>query len=184
MENDNVEVQLDMVDKDLASKIVAPHKIISRDVTESDIDRVITDSVILWKLCFEAVGLYQSAFAMAHPQIDDKDPLRMFVTVDRKIILNPVILRHSSYTVDSKEGCMSMTDKPIIVVPRWRKCDVEYITVMRDPAVGVTGRPETYKLKLSDPIQEHIIGREAWVYQHEIDHLDGKYIYDELTTNE
>ena len=171
-------------EKSLVTRLVPPHKKVSRDVTEADIERIQTESVVLWKLCFTPVGLYAAAFAMAHPQIDDKDPLRMFVTAERKIILNPVITQHSGYTVDSKEGCMSMADKPLIIVPRWRKCEVEYITIIRDPTEGITGHPETYKLKLSEIIKESLVGRESFCFQHEIGHLNGKYIYDELITNE
>ena len=70
---------------------------------------------------------------MHHSQIDDQDPMQLFVTADRKIVINPVVLKHSNYTTDSWEACMSFPGRPTVRVPRWQKMEVEYQTVMLDP---------------------------------------------------
>ncbi len=176
---DNENKKLEVIDeatleaRKLIERIVPPHKRRSREVTEEDLPRILEESVVLYKLCFVSVGLYHSAMAMAHPQIDDKDPLRMYVTSDRDIVLNPVIVRHSGYMVDSNEGCMSMSNYPIIPVKRWRKVELEYVTIMVDP------EDET-KFKLSSVQSIGLGGNDAYVAQHEIDNLEGEYIYDGL----
>src|ERR1035437_4775208 len=100
-EETKTEVKPEEEKESVAKRLVPPHDKISRLVTKNDLPRVIADAQILYKLCFTPLGLYRGAYAMAHPQIDDKDPLQMFVTEDRKIVLNPVITKHSGYTVDS-----------------------------------------------------------------------------------
>jgi peptide deformylase len=173
----DVPVKMDIADKELLARMVKPHHLISRSVQAQydteDIDRVIKESVVLYKLCFQPIGLYGSAFAMAHPQIDDQDPLRMFVTAEKQIILNPRIIKHSGYTVDSKEGCMTLPELPTINVPRWHKCEVEYKTVMIDPE-------DPNKFVLSGYQEDSLSGQKAYIWQHEIDHLNGRYIYDDL----
>jgi len=151
-------------------RLVPPHDKKSREVTNEDVERVISEAKILYEICFDHTGVYRGAYAMHHSQIDDKDPLSMFVTVDRKIVINPKILGHSSYLVDSEEGCVTFIEKPEVTVQRWRKMDVEYVTIMVDP-------DDESKFKLSSVISEHLVGREAWVFQHEFDHGNASYIY-------
>ena len=108
----NIEIPKDSV----LNRIVPAHKKVSREVTEKDIDRVIEEVRVLHAICFEKVGIYRGAYAMAHPQIDDKDPLRLFVTVDKKIIINPVITNKTKYQVDSREGCVTYAEEQMITV--------------------------------------------------------------------
>jgi len=171
----DVPVKMDIADKDLLARMVLPHHIVSRSVQQDpeDIDRVVKDAVDLYRLCFNPTGLYNSAFAMAHPQIDDKDPLRFFVTAEKKIIINPTIIKHSGYTVESREGCMSMPELKMIMVPRWHKCEVEYKTIMTDPT-------DDKKFVLSGWLEDSLSGQTSFIWQHEIDHLNGRYIYDSL----
>lgn len=154
----------------LAKMLVAPHEKISRDVTEKDISKITEGTKVLYELCFVPIGYYKGAYAMHHSQIDDKDPMNFFVTHERKIIINPKITRHSNYTVDSKEACRTFSDQPQVIVPRWQKIEVEYVTVMIDPE-------DKEKFKLSGVIKESLSGFEAFVMQHEFDHGQAKYIY-------
>jgi len=155
---------------EVLKRLVPPHKKASRTVTEADLDRVMEEAKILYKICFESIGDYTGAFAMHHSQIDDKDPLSLFVTCDRKIVINPVITRHSNYTTDSKEACMSFADRPQIIVPRWHKIEVDYITIMVDP-------DDKDKFKLSGVQKEKFSSLPSFIWQHEIDHGNAQFIY-------
>ena len=155
--------------EDLIGRIVPPHRKVAREMTDEDANKVQDDLQVLYRLCFTPHGLYRGAYAMAHPQIDDKDPLRLFVMSNMLIVCNPRITRHSNYTVDSEEACMSFSVKPMTTVQRWQKIDVEYRTIIVDPE-------DEKKFKLSELKTEKVSGPPAKVFAHEIDHLDGKYI--------
>lgn len=165
-----IPVRVEFPEDSVLRRLVLPHSLKSRLVTEEDVPRVVEETKVLHAICFEPTGKYQGAFAMHHSQIDDKDPLSFFVTADRRIIINPVVIRHSSYEVDSDEGCVTFSHLPQVTVKRWRKMDVEYVTIMVDP-------DDETKFKLSSIIEEHVVGREAWMFQHEMGHGDAKYIY-------
>jgi len=152
-------------------RYVEPHKKVSREVKEKDLKRVISEAHILYNLCFASRGFYEIRkkgdyhFAIAHPQIDDKDPLRFFVTADKDIVINPSITRHSNYTVKDREGCMSFPNNLPATVERWQKIEVECQTL---DSGG----------KLTDKINLKLSGKDAKIYQHETEHLDAKYIYE------
>ena len=152
--------------KDFIERLVKPHKKVSREVTEKDMERVMEEAHVLYNICYSQVGRYPGAHAMAHPQIDDKDPLRFYVTVDKEIIINPVIVNHTKVPVDHLEGCISYPDMPQVLVKRWHKCEVEYQTL------GPDG-------KFSDKVKRKLSGMDAFVCQHECQHLDAIYIFDD-----
>ena len=156
--------------EDILSRLVPPHSRKSREVIESDIEKVIKEAQILYNLCFTPNGMANGAHAMAHPQIDDQDPLSFFVTAKRDIIINPTITRHTNTTVDSKEGCYSYPDKTPIIVQRYNKIEVEFITLMVDP-------DNKDEFKFSSVLKDNLGGIEARVWQHEIDHINGIYIF-------
>lgn len=149
--------------KDFLSRYVKPHPFMSRVVTEADIERVKEEAHVLYNLCFTYHGLHSGGFAIASSQIDDKDPLRFFVTAEKEIIINPEIIKHTSTKVDSREGCLSFPNSGPTTVQRWNKCTVRYQTLDGD--------------KLSDFIEEDLTGRRARIYQHELDHMNAIYIY-------
>lgn len=153
-----------------SDRLVSPHEKKSRLVTDADVERVVEEAKVLYTLCLMPVGRYMGAFAVHHSQIDDKDPLNFFVLVNRDIIINPVILNHSNYFKDSLEACLTFADRQQVIVPRWQKCEVEYQSVMVD-------QNDSTKFKLSSIIQASLSGRDAWVFQHEVDHGEAKYIY-------
>lgn len=153
----------------LLSRYVEPHDKISREVKDSDIKKVVEECSVMHDLCYIQRGLSNGAYAIAHPQIDDKDPMRFFVLRDSgKIIINPKIIRHTKHTVDSLEGCLSYPYKERINVQRWNKVEVEYFTLS-------PGDKDDEIIMID--MKESLNGRDAKIYQHEIDHLDGKYIY-------
>lgn len=151
---------------DFLKRIVPEHRKESREVVEGDEERVAEEAKVLYNICYSKNGPYNGAIAMAHPQIDDKDPLRFFVTADAELIINPVIVRESNFKVDSKEGCYTYPEiPPKKNVKRSNKIEVEYQTLDEDgklTRVGFKG----------------LGGKWAKVWQHEISHLDAKYIYD------
>lgn len=150
---------------DFTQFYVEPHKKVSRDVTENDLDEMVKEAHILYNLCYTTHGIHHGAFAVAHPQINDKDPMRFFVTAEKEIIINPEIIRHTNTTVKSKEGCTSFPGLYPIDVDRWNKCEVRYQTLLDDG-------------KISEIITENLTGRRAKIFQHEIGHMDGHYIFD------
>ena len=141
-------------EKDL---VVPPHKKISREVTNDDIDRVIDDA----QKMFEIVK--GSCIALAHSQIENKDPLRFFVTAD-KIFINPVITRHTKAFVNSNEGCRTFTARAAIDVQRHWKIEFDFQNIDEH--------------KLSEVQHEKLKSISAFIVQHEVDHLNGKCIYD------
>jgi peptide deformylase len=151
-------------------RLVAPHTKVSKEVTNKDLDKVVEEVKILYNLCYVQNGLYLGAYAMHHSQIEDKDPMSFFVIADKRIIINPKIVKHSNYTKDSKEQCMSFAKEGPVIVQRWQKIELEYQTIMTDPE-------HDGKFKLSDIIKESLSGFEAFIMQHEIDHGNAKFIY-------
>ena len=145
-------------------EIIKAHQNKSEEVKKENLLRVIKDATEMIKLCFKPIGLYNGGFAIAHQQVEDNYPLRFFVLKTGEIIVNPKIIRHTVVPVDSLEGCLSFPKQRQILVPRWNKCEVEYKTVKKDGT-------------LSDTIRENLSGPKSKIFQHEIDHLNCKYIY-------
>lgn len=150
--------------KKLTDAYVKPHNKKSRKVTNKDLQDVKEDAIILFMLCNTKHGIYPGGLAVAHPQIDSKDPLRFFVINTSEVVINPVITNHTRHTVDSEEGCLSFPDKKPIIVQRYNKIQVEYQTIDKD-------------FKLTKVIKADISGKRAKVFQHEINHLDSVYIF-------
>ena len=150
---------------DFTQFYVPPHKKKSVEVTEKNLKVVLQDSVKMVMMCQTPHGMYPAAYAIAHPQINDRKPLRFFVTHEGDLVINPKIVRHTRHPVHSEEGCMTYPDGPMVTVPRWNKCEVEYQTLDGDN-------------KITEVIKRNLSSKEAKVYQHEIDHLDGTYVYD------
>lgn len=150
--------------KDFTKYYVKPHEKISKKVLENDLSRVLKDAKIMYNLCFVKYGIHSGALAIAHQQIDSKNPLRFFITREKEIIINPTIVRHTNHTVDSKEGCLSFPDNIPIIVQRYNKCEVNYQTIE-----GNGEKLINKECKLS--------GLKARIFQHEINHLDCIYIF-------
>lgn len=146
----------------LTDRYVAPHKIISREVTEADIPRVVEEAKVMKDLCFKPIGKHRGAFAIAHPQIDDKDPLTFFVDNEGRVIINPKIC-HEESLEPKVEACMTFPDKDPVGVQRFHKIAVTY-QVLEDG-------------KLSEEKYANYANLRAEIFQHEVDHFQGKYLY-------
>lgn len=162
--------------EELVKRYVKPHNKVAREVDpEKDLQKVFDEAAVLYALCYIQHGHYRSAYAVAHPQIEDKDPMRLFVVggENSKVVINPKVIRHTNHFVDSEEGCMSFPDQGMIVVPRYHKFEVEYLTFNEEKENELELIPQTLNLS----------GQEAKIWQHEIDHLDGISIYDKPNTH-
>lgn len=143
-------------------EIIEPHFTKARPVTEADKDRVLDDAIKMIVMCNRPHGLFTGGLALAHSQVCP-EPLRFFVTKDGYVFVNPEILNHTKVPVRSKEGCLSYADRPTIEVPRFNKCLVKYQQFDKD------GKLKEYTFNAN--------GVTSKMFQHEIDHLDGKDIY-------
>lgn len=149
-------------------RLVPPHSTKSRIVLDKDIERVLTDAPVMRAICTVPHGIYREGFAVAHSQVEENDPLRFFVLKDGTVIINPVITRHSSSFYVKKEGCLSFPKNILTTTSRWYKCEVAFYTYTVDKT-------------LSERHTRSVKGLEAQIWQHEIDHMNGIYIYDPTT---
>jgi peptide deformylase len=156
-------------------RYVPAHKKPSRWVTERDIDHVMSEGQVMLELCRIPHGTYGEANAIAHTQIDDKDPLRFFVTNSGLVMINPLILSHTKFSDTKKEGCMSYPAEPMTMVPRFNKVTVRYQMLIKND----DGKPD-----ISKPQEITYNGKLAEVFQHETQHLNGVNIYDPFFTPE
>lgn len=153
-----------------AKRLVPPHTKCSRPVTDRDLSRLFKEANVMFNLCYLSLGMYilqgdNAHYAVAHAQIDDKDPLCFFVDREKNIIINPRIIKHTKTTVPSREACLTFFTLPPIQTERWNKCVVEYQTL-------------TNEGKLSDKVIVELEGKDADIYQHEIGHFASwGYIY-------
>lgn len=157
----------------LLDRYTEPHNIKSIRITAKDIPLVIADGKDMVAMCKFPRGRYNGAAAIAHSQINDKNPLRFFVLPTGMIIINPFIYNHTKVPVfKEKEGCLSYPDiQEKTLVPRYNKITVTYQTLTQDGKDG--------KIKLSPFSREDLGGNEAHVFQHECSHLNGCNVYDE-----
>lgn len=160
---------------ELADKYVKPHRKVSRRVKEADIERMMKDAPIMHEMCLVGNGEYNTAYAIAHSQIDDQDPLRFFVTMKGEIYVNPIIVSHSHALQQTKEGCMSYPEEPMKSVTRFEKVTVKYRTVSHkvDPNTGES----LGQISLTKEITSEFAGMMAQIMQHECQHLNGWDIY-------
>jgi peptide deformylase len=158
-----------MTETILQEPFVEPHKLISREVHDEDTLTLLTLKDQMTKLCWREDSLgrvYPSAFALAHSQVEKKDPMRFFVFSNGDVVINPVITNHTKVPQFKPERCVSFPRRPEVMVPRYTKIEVLYQTLTRDThTIG----PE---------ISASYSGLEARVWQHEVDHMNGKSIYD------
>ena len=149
----------------LMGRYVEPHTKKTKWIKSSDIEKIMSDGRDLAACCNLPRGKYSGISALAHSQIDDKDPLRFFVLANGMVIINPVIIRHTNVPVAKNECCMSFYDRDIREgVLRYNKITVMYQTL----AKGENGN-----VILSDPLTEELSGGQGHMFQHKISHLNG-----------
>ncbi len=110
------------------------------------------------ELCQQPIGKYPSGMALAHCQVDHDNPLRFFVFKSGEVIINPKIL-DEDWLVKSKEGCLSYPFRDEKIVKRYNHICVKYLN-----SKGIE-------------IVTNENGKRAFIFQHEIDHFNGKAIY-------
>ena len=165
----------------LGGKYVPPHPTKARWVKEEDLDRVLKEAELMSEMCLVGRGEYNVAFALAHTQVCDKDPLRFFVRRQEEsgrteIIINPVILSTGGNVEMKDEGCMTFPEEPLKMVGRYKNARVEYQTLGQK--VNKKTEEPIGKPFITDRLRQNLTGHIARVYQHEVQHLNGKYIYD------
>lgn len=182
---DGKEVEMDISklglpeEKPLTDRYVPRHKLKGRTVTDSDIARVAEEAHVMYQLCFIPHGITNGGVAIAHPQIDDKDPLSFFVTRGEQLVVNPEIINHTKVPVNSVEGCMTFADKQPITVQRFHKIQVRFQTLM-----NIDGEDGKLKMVLTPPVDINLSGPTAKIWEHEISHLLNHCIYDEVISAE
>lgn len=142
-------------------------KIQSRKVMAKDIQRVRDSITGMVALCHRPLGFHKDgAFALAHCQVNQEDPLRFFVLANGNTIINPVIHKHLGKTVRHQEGCMSYADTTTLIgIPRYKKIEVSF-TGLESPTS-----------EMDEVSHMTISGLLAFIFQHEVDHMNGKHIY-------
>ncbi len=161
--------------------IVPPHKNISRPANDNDAKLIVELSERMDKLMDDLIiaGVFSEIFALHHSQIVSR-PINFFVIYKNnqrlnekypdfpRVIVNPKIIDHTNQLLIKGEGCLSFPGKPHAEVNRWNKILCEYqIPVLQDDG----------SYTLSDIHCENITGVLSQMFQHEIDHANGIYIY-------
>ena len=143
---------------------IKPARYLSRIVLEKDMARIREDAPVMHAACNKPYGIFSRGFAVAHSQVTDEDPLRFFVTRQGVIVVNPTIVRHTSVPVLKDEACLSFPHNQPIHVKRFYKCEVTFNCIEQG--------------QITERRSKTIKGLEAQVWQHEIDHFNGIFIYD------
>ena len=143
---------------------VKPHRVKSRVVTPDDMDTVRRDAEILFDLCVNGAGKLFGFEAACHAYMEGVAPLRFFVTKDKEIIINPVLIRALKTTDMYKEVCGMFPLKGYGLGERARKIEVTYQTVKLNGELG-------------EPVTEGFKHEEAIIFQHMIDHMEGKSLW-------
>lgn len=139
----------------------------SREVTAGDMQKIRALIPEMHQLCLEPLGNHKDgAFALAHCQVDQEDPLRFFVLNDGSCVINPKIIDRIGEPFRNEEGCMSFSEcAALLGVQRYKKVRVSFIGL---------ADADSEAEEQDDFLAEDLI---ALVFQHEVDHMNGKHIY-------
>lgn len=146
-------------DKDFVRDIITDVEKLSTRCDEVDVvkdNAFVRETVVELK---ETLRKYEKGLGLAAPQIGKN--VRIFVinfNGELRAFINPIITQTKSISF-SREGCLSIPNKEYIL-PRFGEIEVMYQTPL--------GKTMTQKF----------IGLAAFVYQHELDHLDGVLMSD------
>jgi len=148
-------------------KLIAPHKNKSRRVEDKDIPRIMKLAPIMFSMCNSPLGIHKGgALAIAHSQVESKDPLRFFVTNDAQVIINPEVVRHTGYRKLGLEGCVTFFASKSIYIKRWNTGTIKLSYLDKND-------------KITSPVEIRVTGQIARVFQHELAHFEGDYIFDD-----
>lgn len=159
----------------LADMYVKPHTKPARRVKEEDLERVLEEAPIMHEMCMVGRGEFSTAFAIAHTQINDEDPLRYFVNSDGQIFINPVIVEKGHEIHQLQEGCMSYPEEPFKTIIRFKEVTVKYRTIGHkvDPKTG----EDLKQYYMTKEVRTVFKEQDAQIMQHECQHLNGSDIY-------
>lgn len=100
--------------------------------------------------------------ALAHPQVCEDRPLRLFVAREGKLAGTVFINPEITFTAEpykAREGCLSFPTMPEVIVERFKKIGYRYFDIYGQEQTG------------------ELWDFQAEVFQHEVQHLDGLNIY-------
>lgn len=151
-------------------EIIKIHYNKSRPV--KDWNEIKAEAEALLKFMNDSKGVFagREGMALHHSQVTES-PWDFFVAspvllekklMDRQIIINARIVDSDERKLRMREGCMSFPHKQPKFVERWFNVKVEYETPKGN---GL----ETVREKLTWPVSQ--------MFQHEIDHAQGRNIY-------
>jgi len=165
--------------------LVKPHGKKSRDVTDKDLKRIktVAQQMVILAGAMLLRKVVTEVYAISHPQVDQRDPLRFFTfcpqsktirdnieLIDRSfVIVNPKITRHTSVKVRKEEGCVTFLGLANQPVDRYNKIEVDYQQIERNAI--------TQELTLTQFKHRSFTGVMAQIFQHEIDHFEGVYVF-------
>lgn len=141
-------------DKNYIKEIVTDLEKLSNRCDEVDVrknNEAVRETVVELK---QTLRESKNGVGLAAPQIGKKE--RIFVinfNGDIRAFINPIITQTKGMSIN-REGCLSLPDKEYLV-PRYNQIEVMYQTAL--------GKPESRKM----------VGMAAYVFQHELDHLEG-----------
>jgi len=118
------------------------------------------EALIIVKQMYKILDAHKNGVGLAANQIGYRKRIAIIKTdSDESIVLvNPEVISKSKETVKSTEGCLSFPNIQLSVRRQ------ETITLKRQPGFS----------------EETFVGFEAIVIQHELDHLDGKTMWNRL----
>lgn len=119
-------------------------------------------------LAANQIGIKLRMFAVNQLMTAKSDDLT--VRAIPPIVINPVILEHSKEKIIDTEGCLSFPNFSM-KLPRWKDVKVKYETILH------WGGPQP---RVHETVEATYSGFWARMFQHEIDHLDGKLFVDML----
>lgn len=154
----------------MIARITQENNVVSREVTNDDLDRVIEEGMILHRLCNLPFGPFTGAVVLSHSQIEKNDPLRFFVGQNGTIIINPKITRHTSHKELKQEGCYRFPDQPKRFAERFYRIEWEYDMISVDD--------EGKKVLIHGSGDQK--GSNAQAAQHMIDHMDARPCSNEI----
>jgi len=141
-------------DKNYIKEIVTDLEKLSNRCDEVDVrknNEAVRETVVELK---QTLRESKNGVGLAAPQIGKKE--RIFVinfNGDIRAFINPIITQTKGMSIN-REGCLSLPGKEYLV-PRYNQIEVMYQTAL--------GKPESRRM----------VGMAAYVFQHELDHLEG-----------
>lgn len=141
------------------------HNKISEPITEitPEIAQIVANMKKRVEGLFEQQGgVMVRGIALAHCQVEEDRPLRLFVgregSIMAGVFINPEILK-ADEPYQAREGCLSFPTMPEIVISRYKKIKYRYFDMYGQEHTG------------------EYWDTQAQVFQHEVQHMEGWNIY-------